>query len=72
MKSSDKLVAVLNSGYGHWKIKFKHYSDVKVATITDSEAVDRYREVKDNRDRGYEAACSRLLQVARRAYLTNR
>jgi hypothetical protein len=47
-----KYITVLPSGYGHWSVE-STYRGKRVKNITsDSQLIDRYKELKDNRDRG--------------------
>lgn len=60
-----KYITVLPSGYGHWKVE-STYRGKRVSGITsDSQLIDRYKSLKDNRDRGIISVENQLHKIAR-------
>lgn len=58
----DYFVTVLFSGYGHWKVEV-HYlrsGKKKTAITSNTELIQRFKDVAPMRERGYAAICAKL------------
>lgn len=57
-------ITVLPSGYGHWKITSQLRGKLISGITTDSQLIDRYSELKDDRSRGILAVEKELHRIA--------
>lgn len=55
-----KILTVMSSGYGHWKIATTHYGKTISCTTNNSEAIDTYRCNDSEWKRGSVAAYNSL------------
>jgi hypothetical protein len=62
--SRKRFIRVLPHGYGHWKVYSTYRGKEVWGITTDSRLIDRYNELKENRERGIVSVEEELHKIA--------
>jgi len=57
-------ITVLPAGYGHWRVQSTFRGKPVCGITTDSELIDKYKSLKDARERGIKTVESALHRIA--------